>query len=98
MGLWRPRVDRGANSPSQACLLSLAQHAPGGCLGWGPEEAGGSSPRQEGPFHLGSSSLSQRRSSCPCQPRPCLAVEILSSKSIRVCQPAPVWMQPCPDG
>ena len=67
-------------------------------MGWGPEEAGGSSPRQEGPFHLGSISLSQRRSSCRCPPRPCLALEILSSQSIRVCQPATGWIEPGPYG
>ena len=67
-------------------------------MGWGPEEGGGSSPRQEGPFHLGSSSLSQRRSSCRCPPRPCLALEILSSQSIRVCQPATGWIEPGPYG
>ena len=67
-------------------------------MGWGPDEAGGSIPRQEGPFHLGSSSLSQRRSSCRCPPRPCLAVEILSSQSIRGCQPATGWIEPGPYG
>ena len=70
----------------------------GGLLGLGPRGGWGLHPRQEGPFHRGSISLSQRRFSCPCQPRPCLALEILSSKSISVCQPAPVWMEPWPDG
>ena len=32
------------------------------------------------------------------QPRPCLAVESLRSKSIRLCQPAAVWIEPCPYG
>ena len=42
-GPWRPRVDIGSNSPSQAGLLSRAQQSPG-LLGLGPRRGWGLHP------------------------------------------------------